>query len=212
MPSFLNRILLTVVAAGITAASLRAAEAEVNPVEQKLRESLRSTMLQLRDAQGQVAVLQAAQLESEQKIKDLTAQLDKAVKQAAEEKKSSERAITQLTVKNGEQDARLARFVESQAKWKKAYESLAETAKSTEAARAKVEAEAIGLQRRVNDQRTKNEAMYKLGIEVLDRYKNFGLGNALVAREPFVGVTRVKFENLIQDYENKLSDQTIKTP
>ena len=169
-------------------------------------------MIQLRDAQGQVAVLQAAQLESEQKIKDLTAQLDKAVKQAAEEKKNLERAITQLTVKNGEQDARLARYVESQAKWKKAYESLAEMAKSTEAARAKVESEAIVLQRRVNDQRTKNEAMYKLGIEVLDRYKNFGLGSALAAREPFVGVTRVKFENLIQDYENKLSDQTIKTP
>lgn len=212
MPSLLTRIFLPVAAVGMSLASLHAAEAEVNPVEQKLRESLRSTMLQLRDAQGQVAVLQAAQLESEQKIKDLTAQLDKTVKQAAEEKKAAERAITQLTVKNGEQDARLARFVESQAKWKKAYESLAGTAKSTEAARAKVEAEAIVLQRRVNDQRTKNEAMYKLGIEVLDRYKNFGLGNALIAREPFVGVTRVKFENLIQDYENKLSDQTIKTP
>jgi len=212
MPSLLNRTLFTLVAAGLTAASLHAAEAEVNPVEQKLRESLRGTMIQLRDAQGQVAVLQAAQLESEQKIKDLTSQLDKAVKQAAEEKKNLERAITQLTVKNGEQDARLARYVESQAKWKKAYESLAEMAKSTEAARAKVEAEVIVLQRRVNDQRTKNEAMYKLGIEVLDRYKNFGLGSALAAREPFVGVTRVKFENLIQDYENKLSDQTIKTP
>jgi chromosome segregation ATPase len=212
MPSLLNRLFLPVAAVGMSVASLYAAEAEVNPVEQKLRESLRSTMLQLRDAQGQVAVLQAAQLESEQKIKDLTGQLDKTVKQAAEDKKASERAITQLTVKNGEQDARLARFVESQGKWKKAYESLAEIAKSTEAARAKVEAEAIALQRRVNDQRTKNEAMYKLGMEVLDRYKNFGLGNALVAREPFVGVTRVKFENLIQDYENKLSDQTIKTP
>ena len=35
-------------------------------------------------------------------------------------------------------------------------------------------------------------------------------GEALTAREPFVGVTRVKFENLIQDYQDKLADQKIK--
>ncbi|MEQ1853886.1 MAG: hypothetical protein ABMA01_20105, partial [Chthoniobacteraceae bacterium] len=44
-----------------------------NPAEAKLREALRATMIQARDASAQVATLQAAQAELEQKNKDLTA-------------------------------------------------------------------------------------------------------------------------------------------
>ena len=51
---------------------------------------------------------------------------------------------------------------------------------------------------------------YKTGSEILSRYENFGLGEAIVAREPFVGITRVKLQNLIQEYGDKLADQKIK--
>jgi hypothetical protein len=50
-----------------------------------------------------------------------------------------------------------------------------------------------------------------LGNEVLDRYAQFGLGTAISAREPFVGITKVKFQTLVQDYQNKLTDQTIRS-
>ena len=60
------------------------------------------------------------------------------------------------------------------------------------------------------DQQTKNDAMFKLGNEILKRYERFGLGDALTRREPFVGTTRVKFQNLIQDYTDKVADQRIK--
>ena len=52
--------------------------------------------------------------------------------------------------------------------------------------------------------------MFRLANEVLDRYAQFGLGTAISAREPFVGITKVKFQNLVQDYQTKLTDQTIK--
>ena len=52
--------------------------------------------------------------------------------------------------------------------------------------------------------------MYKIGSEVLQRFENFGLGTALTAREPFVGTTRVKLQNLFQDYADKLADARIK--
>ena len=52
--------------------------------------------------------------------------------------------------------------------------------------------------------------MYHLANEVLDRYAQFGLGTAISAREPFVGITKVKFQTLLQDYQNKLTDQTIR--
>lgn len=188
----------------------RAAESEVNPAEVKLREALRATMLQLRDQQGQVAALQATQLENEVKIKDLSAKLEASTKQAAADKKESERAISQLTIRVADQDTKLGSYITALGKWKAAYNKAAELANSTEAARAKLEKEAILLQRQVTDQRMKNTEMYRVGIELLDRYKKFGLGDALAAREPFVGITRVKFENLVQDYQDKLSAQTIK--
>ena len=65
------------------------------------------------------------------------------------------------------------------------------------------------LPRKGDDQQRKNRAMYQLGLEILKRYEHFGLGDAITAREPFVGTTRVKFENLIQDYGDKLAAQKI---
>jgi hypothetical protein len=44
----------------------------------------------------------------------------------------------------------------------------------------------------------------------LTRYEKFGLGQALSAREPFTGITRVKLESQVQDYEDKIADQKVK--
>ena len=52
--------------------------------------------------------------------------------------------------------------------------------------------------------------MYRLANEVLDRYAQFGLGTAISAREPFVGIAKVKFQTLLQDFQTKLTDQTIR--
>jgi hypothetical protein len=52
--------------------------------------------------------------------------------------------------------------------------------------------------------------MFKVGSEILTRFEKFGLGTAITAREPFIGLTRVKLQNLMQDYADKLADQKIK--
>ncbi len=78
-----------------------------------------------------------------------------------------------------------------------------------EAERAKAAAQIIKLDRIVADQQIKNVQMYKVGTEILDRYEKFGLGEAILAREPFVGMTRAKFQTLMQDYQDKLVDQRI---
>jgi hypothetical protein len=51
--------------------------------------------------------------------------------------------------------------------------------------------------------------MHKIGMGILDRYEKFGLGDAILAREPFTAVQRVKFQNLIQDFSEELSDARI---
>ena len=181
-----------------------------NPAEARLRESLRNTMLQLRTSETERATLQAAQTELEQKNAALTAQVEAMTKQVATDKEASEKTIAQLKGLIDERDTEIGRLNESLEKWKVAQKLAATAAANTAAQRAKLAANVILLDRRVADQQARNAAMYKIGTEVLKRYEKFGLGDALTAREPFVGITRVKFETLIQDFQDKLADERIK--
>lgn len=181
-----------------------------NSAEDRLRGMLRSTMLQLRDAQNQVATLQSAQTESEKEKKALSDRLDELTKQAADDKDAATKTIADLNAKVTDQNTLINQMKDALEKWKQAYNKAVEVANTKEAQRAKFESRAIVLQRRIDDAETKNVALYKIGKEVLGRYEKFGLGTAITAREPFVGITKVKLENLVQDYSDKLNDQTIK--
>lgn len=193
------------------AASAGAAEKKgVNPAEQKMRETIRNTMIQLRDTNAKLATAQAAQAEAEEKIKELQGQLEELTKKSAAEKKSSNETIDDLKTKLTASELQVNHLAESLAKWKLGYAKLAEYAKATEGKRAEIASKIILLDRRIAEQQVKNAEMYRVGNEVLDRYAQFGLGTAISAREPFVGITKVKFQTLLQDYQNKLTDQTIK--
>jgi len=60
-------------------------------------------MVQLRDAQNQVATLQATQTMNEQKIKELTAKADALTKQAVADRNTSTNMIAELNTKLAEQ-------------------------------------------------------------------------------------------------------------
>ena len=198
-------LLLTLVASS----SLLAAD-KMSPAEQKMRETIRNTMVQLRDANTKLATAQAAQADDEEKIKDLQGQLDALTKKTTAQKKSDDQTIDDLKTKLMNDDLQINHLTESLARWKLGYAKLADYAKATEAKRADLASKIIQMDRLIAEQKAKNAEMYRLGMEVLDRYAKFGLGTAIMAREPFVGITKVKFETLLQDYQNKLTDQTIR--
>lgn len=189
--------------------ALRAQEPP-DPVVQKLRENLRNTMLQLRDLQGQVATAQAVKLQDDAKIKDLGSKLERATRQSADDKAIADKTIADLRAQVAEQDARNARQIEALGKWKKGFNELLAKAKEIDAQRAELAQQKILLDRKVAEQQRKNWAMYELGKEILHRYEHYGLGDAITAREPFVGLSKVKFETYIQDSGDKLADQKIK--
>jgi hypothetical protein len=201
---------VTALAAGLSVTALRADPP--SPAELRLREALKNTMLELRDAQNDLATAQAAQAESDQKVKDLTAQTQALTKQAIADKDASDKTIADLTKKNADQASQLAVYKDALAKWEAGYKLAAGVAKAKEAERAKLFDEKTLLQRRVDDLETKNAALFKIGNEILTRYEKFGLGEALAAKEPFVGTTRVKLENQVQDYQDKLLDQKSMPP
>ncbi len=198
-------LLLTLMASS----SLHAAD-KMSPAEQKMRETIRNTMVQLRDANTKLATAQAAQADDEAKITDLQSQLDALTKKTTAQKKSDDQTIDDLKTKLMNDDLQINHLTESLARWKLGYAKLADYAKATEAKRADLASKIIQMDRLIAEQKAKNAEMYRLGMEVLDRYAKFGLGTAIMAREPFVGITKVKFETLLQDYQNKLTDQTIR--
>ena len=207
---FLNAFLLLVALTGVSHA------AEAADPTQKLREQLRGVMLQLRTAQTDAANGQAAAAAAEQKNKDLTSKIAESdkrnatlVKQSSADKAASDESIAMLNGKLADRDKRIVQFTEALEKWKDGYQKAAEVARTKEEERAKLAAEIIVYQRTIADRESKNIALFNTSSEILDRYENYSLGKALAAREPFIGTTRVKVENLVEGYKSKILDNRI---
>ena len=96
-------LLILIAALLPSAASLHAAE-KVDPAQQKMREMIRNSMIQLRDANAKLAVAQAAQADAEEKVKDLQGQLDALTKKSTSEKKAADQAIDDLKTKLANDD------------------------------------------------------------------------------------------------------------
>ena len=186
--------------------SILAAE-PTETVETRLRERLRDTMLQLRDAQTAAetnrAALESVQAESAAEIKVLTEKLAAITKEANANSQAA-RAVETLKTQVARQEKEIAGLEEAAESCRQA----AELARNHAEERAKqVDQAVIELERLVSDRQAKNLALYKTACEVLLRYQQFSLGDALKSREPFVGITRVKLQNLIQDYQDKLASE-----
>ena len=172
----------------------------------RLKETLRTLTLRLRTAETERNNLLSEKAQFEQEKKTLIAKADAATKQAAESKKQLE----ELTAKMEAQEKELSGTKESLDKWKTAYDQLVAGAKKSEAERSRLASETVVLQRKLEDRERKNLELFRIGNEILKRYEKFGLGEALSAKEPFTGLTRVKLENLVQGYEDALADQRVK--
>jgi chromosome segregation ATPase len=57
-----------------------------------------------------------------------------------------------------------------------------------------------------------NTELVRVGQELLGRYGNFGLGETMAGREPFLQFKRVQLENLAQDYRSRIDEQRYTPP
>lgn len=200
--------------AATLAAQLHAAEPADPSV--KLREQLRSVLLQLRTAQTESANAQAAAATAEAKATELTTKnttLEKRVetltKDANTARVSNEQSIATLEAKLADREKRIVLLNEALEKWKDGYQRATAVARTKEDERATLASEIVVLKRTIADRETKNISLFNTANEILDRYENYSLGKALAAREPFVSATRVKVENQVQGYKDKILDNRI---
>jgi chromosome segregation ATPase len=183
---------------------------EQNSAEAKLREALKQLTARVQTAESDAATAKALQTDAEAKNKDLAAKLDKALKDAAADKTEAEKDKAALQGKIEAVEGELARTKESLDKWKAAHAQVTELGKKAEAGRVALVAKSAALANRAADLERKNLALFKIGSDVLTRLENFSYGTALAAREPFVGTARVKLENEVQSYKDKLLDPKLK--
>lgn len=206
----MNRFITALSAVAAFAMISAPARAENDNTEARLRDALRATTLQLRDVQGQIATLQADKAAADEKNTQLETQVKALIKQASADHDANTQTIATWKEKSDEQAAEIASLKKALSEAQSAGQKANTLAATTEAARASFEQKSVELQRQVDDLRAKNGELFKLGNKILDRYANFSIGDALKAREPFVGLARVKLENLVQDYTDKLLDQRVK--
>jgi len=207
--NFHTLLATALLATSLTAGTVRAADAP-NPAETRIREALRNTMLQLRTAQNDNAILQTAKSELENKNKEHESQIKQLTKNIADDKDTADKTINNLNTKLATQTEENTRLKEALAKSQADHKAAFTLAQTKEAERAKLADDNLLLNRTIADQKTKNAELYNLAREILLRYEKFGLGEALGAKEPFVGTKRVKLETYVQDFQDKLSDQKLK--
>jgi chromosome segregation ATPase len=204
-----RHLLLALGAALLAIAPSASAQDQSSSPEARLREALRNTMLQLRTVTSDRDNLQAQLTDLQSQNDTLAKQLADLKKQAATDKDTDAKAIAVLKGQVSDQEDSIAKLQNSLDQWKDSQHKAVTLLNETEQKRAKLADLSIHLQRIIDDQRRKNDEMYNTGMELLDRYEHYGLGDAIAAKEPFLGLTRARFESLVQDYEDKLVDASI---
>jgi chromosome segregation ATPase len=207
---------LTLLLLGTFIALGQADDTQEATTESRLRDALRNTAQQLQDAQGQVATLQASQAQSDTdnaalkaKVDALTAQIATLKQQSDDDKAASDKAIADLKSQNADLTGQIAKLQDALIAWEKDDKANRQIGTNTEAARAQLAIQIILLKRTIDDRETKNLALYNLGNEILTRYEKYGMGEAITAKEPFTGLSRVKLQELVQDYKDKIADQLV---
>jgi SMC interacting uncharacterized protein involved in chromosome segregation len=203
----MNRPISRIILCALLLAPAFARAADQSPAEAKLREALKNTMLQLRQAQNDNATLQAQQAEDQDKIKTLTEQNQALTKQSIMDKQAADALISTLKDKQTAQTAVIAKLQAEIVKWEAGYKLATDTVKAKEAERAKLASQVIVLQRKADKLETENIELYNTGTEILNRYQKYSLGDAIMAKEPFTGIMRVRLRNQVQDYQDKLLGQ-----
>ena len=178
--------------------------------DDRMRAALRDATLQLRSAQGDLDAAQAAQTALTAENKELADKYEALKKQTASERSTTDRTVATLTAQLADLKAQLAKLGAAFEQAKADGEKSAQAARLGTEQGNKLTIEIAELQRRLTDREGKNLALFLIGNEILTRYEEFSLGNALRAKEPFVGSARTKLENLVQDYQDKLQDGRIK--
>lgn len=204
--------------ASLAVLACAAAHAQTAPqgqsMEERLRAQLRVTTTQLQQAQNELAVIKAggapakaagaAAAASPSELDELKKELARSQAQLAAERQARDRA-SQTSAEYQQQGKALAEKAGTQvAQYRGAYDELLKMARASEAERQRLAGETATQRAAVTQCEAKNVQLYAVGQEVLHAYETLDIGTVMAARQPFAAQSRVKFEQIAQQYGDKL--------
>lgn len=207
------RYLLLAAAMG-PALSVGAARADDPSEADKLREQLRSTVMQLRELQDQQAAAKSAATPSptpaapdaaviKAKLASVQARLraaERAAADAASARADADKAKSDLAALQTSATATQAELD----KFKAAFNQASDQGRMLTAERDQLKAKLTTETNIAQACQAKNDRLTTFAEGLLDRYDHVTLGQKLMAREPVLGLTRVHLENIAQEREDAI--------
>ncbi|HEX7868275.1 MAG TPA: hypothetical protein VF555_25180 [Variovorax sp.] len=182
-------------------------------MEERLRAQLRATTSQLQQAQNELAALKAGQQQpavqagaapAKPELDALKKELSQTQAQLAAERQAREAASAGSQQLRQQAQAMSDKATAQIAQYRGAYDELLKTARASEAERQRLSTEATTHRTAIAQCEAKNAQLYAVGQEILRAYETMDVGTVLASRQPFAAQSRVKFEQIAQQYGDKL--------
>ncbi len=168
------------------------------------------------------AKLEKEGADKEKQIKQLQARVKRTEAGTKQSEADAKEKAAEVARLKAELEALSLKFVEQREKADRladSFKTSVETIKTRDAeketlnARGLQQREIVGRQAQlIQACEEKNAALYQLGTDLMQRYRNKGVMDALKQAEPFTQLERVKVENLLQEYAEKMDAKKIDKP
>ncbi|MFZ4288177.1 hypothetical protein [Variovorax sp. HJSM1_2] len=187
------------------------AQQPTQSMEERLRAQLRVINSQLQQAQNELAVLKAgaapvvpAAAAAAPEVAELKKALARAESQVAAERQGRVQAADESQQLRAQAQTTVDKANALVAQLRNAYDELLKLARTSEAERQKLATEAATQKTVVAQCEAKNAQLYAVGQELLHAYETMDLGSVLLSRQPFAAQSRVKYEQIAQQYGDRL--------
>ncbi|RTQ34869.1 hypothetical protein EJP69_10735 [Variovorax gossypii] len=180
-------------------------------MEERLRAQLRATTTQLQQVQNELAALKAGQqpamaqaAPAKPELDVLKKELSQTQAQLAAERQAREAASAGSQQLRQQAQAASDKATAQVAQYRNAYDELLKMARTSEAERQRLATEAATHRTAITQCEAKNAQLYAVGQEILGAYETMDVGTVLASRQPFAAQSRVKYEQIAQQYGDRL--------
>ena len=202
-----NKMRLPLLLLSLLAASTAQAQ-KGQSMEERLRAELRNVTAQLQQTRGELEMLKAkgvpaakaAPAAVEPASDGLKKELARSQSQLAQERAQREK----LSEQQQRSTAAAQEAAASLAQYRQASEKLTATGKQLEAERARLDGEVTAQRGALARCESKNAQLYAAGQDILQAYEGLGVLDVMKARQPFAAQSRVKLEQIAQQYGDQL--------
>lgn len=178
-----------------------------NSMEERLRAELRNVTAQLQQARGELDVLKARSPAAPAAPAAAAPASDSLKKELARSQSllAQERAQREQLQQQQQRSAAAAQeTAASLAQYRQASDRLLATGKELEAERARLDGELAAQRSTLARCESQNAQLYATGKEILQAYESLDVLGVMRARQPFAAQSRVKLDEVAQQYGDQL--------